>query len=71
MARKILVVDDEAILVETIAYNQRGETILSFKRRVMVPTREHDEARQRAWEELPGGLPVQPAPHTRGTAALK
>ena len=33
------------------AYNQRGETVLSFKRRVMVPTRAYDEAQQRAWEE--------------------
>jgi len=43
--------DRGIVTVETIAYNQRGETVLSFKRRVMVPTREHDEARQRAWEE--------------------
>jgi acyl dehydratase len=43
--------DRGIVTVETIAYNQRGETILSFKRRVMIPTRELDEARQRAWEE--------------------
>jgi acyl dehydratase len=39
------------VTVETIAYNQRGETILSFKRRVMIPTVAHFEVQQRAWEE--------------------
>ena len=43
--------DRGIVTVETIAYNQRGENVLSFKRHVMVPTREHDEARQRAWQE--------------------
>ncbi len=43
--------DRGIVTVETIAYNQRGENVLSFKRRVMVPTREHDEARHRAWQE--------------------
>ena len=43
--------DRGIITVETIAYNQRGETVLSFKRQVMVPTKQHDEARQHAWEE--------------------
>lgn len=43
--------DRGIVTVETIAYNQRGENVLSFKRRVMVPTKEHDEARQRAWQE--------------------
>jgi acyl dehydratase len=43
--------DRGVVTVETLAYNQRGETILSFQRRVMVPTKAHDEARQRAWEE--------------------
>ena len=43
--------DRGIITVETIAYNQRGENVLSFKRRVMVPTREHDEARQRVFQE--------------------
>jgi acyl dehydratase len=43
--------DRGIVTVETIAYNQRGENVLSFKRRVMVPTSEHDEARQRAWQE--------------------
>ncbi len=43
--------DRGIVTVETIAYNQRGENVLSFKRRVLVPTREHDEARQRAWQE--------------------
>jgi len=39
------------VAVETIAYNQRGQTILSFKRRVMIPTKAHFEEQQRAWEE--------------------
>jgi hypothetical protein len=43
--------DRGVVTVETIAYNQRGATVLSFKRRVMVPTKAHDETRQRAWEE--------------------
>jgi acyl dehydratase len=43
--------DRGIVTVETIAYNQRGETVLSFKRRVMVPTRAYDEAQQRMWEE--------------------
>src|SRR6266568_7299590 len=43
--------DRGIVTVETIAYNQRGENVLSFKRRVMVPTKAHDEVRQRAWEE--------------------
>ena len=43
--------DRGVITVETIAYNQRGEKVLSFKRRVLVPTKEFDEARQQAWDE--------------------
>src|SRR5258708_11109476 len=43
--------DGGIVTVETLTYNQRGETVLSFKRRVLVPTREPDEARQRVWEE--------------------
>lgn len=43
--------DRGIVTVETIAYNQRGETVLSFKRRVMVPTRAADEAWQRAWDK--------------------
>ena len=39
------------VTVETIAYNQRGQTVLFFKRRVMVPTKSHFEEQQRAWEE--------------------
>jgi acyl dehydratase len=39
------------VTVETLAYNQHGETVLSFKRRVLVPTRVYDETRQREWEE--------------------
>jgi acyl dehydratase len=48
--------DRGIVTVETIAYNQRGETVLSFKRRVMVPTRAADEAWQRAWDEKIAGL---------------
>jgi acyl dehydratase len=43
--------DRGIVTVETIAYNQRGALVLSFKRRVMVPTRENEDARQRAWDE--------------------
>lgn len=43
--------DRGIITVETIAYNQRGESILSFRRRVLIPTKAYDEAQQRAWEE--------------------
>ncbi len=43
--------DRGIVTVETIAYNQRGENVLSFKRRAMVPTKEYDEALQRAWDE--------------------
>lgn len=43
--------DRGIVTVETIAYNQRSEKVLSFKRRVMVPTQAYDAARQRAWEE--------------------
>ncbi len=46
--------DRGIVTVETIAYNQRGERVLSFKRRVMIPTREYDEAWQRAWDEKMG-----------------
>ena len=43
--------DRGVVTVETVGYNQRGETILSFKRRVMIPTRAADEAWQREWDE--------------------
>ncbi len=43
--------DRGVITVETIAYNQRGERVLSFKRRVLIPTKEFDEARQHTWDE--------------------
>ena len=43
--------DRGIVAVETIAYNQRGETVLSFQRRVMVPTEAYDAAQRRAWEE--------------------
>jgi acyl dehydratase len=46
--------DRGIVTVETIAYNQRGERILYFRRRVLVPTKAHDEARQRSWEEKIG-----------------
>lgn len=43
--------DRGIVTVETRAYNQRGEQVLSFKRRVLVPTRAYDEAQRQAWEE--------------------
>jgi len=43
--------DRGIITVETFAYNQRGEKVLSFRRRVLVPTKEYDEARQHTWDE--------------------
>ena len=43
--------DRGIVTVETIAYNQRGEDVLSFKRRVMVPTKKYDEDHQREWDE--------------------
>ncbi|MBE3562019.1 MAG: MaoC family dehydratase [Ktedonobacteraceae bacterium] len=42
--------DRGIVTVETTAYNQRGETVLSLQRRVMVPTRAADEAAQQEWE---------------------
>jgi acyl dehydratase len=39
------------VAVETIAYNQRGETVLSFTRRVMIPNKAHYAEQQRLWEE--------------------
>lgn len=38
------------VTVETIAYNQRGQNVLIFKRRVLVPTRSLDEAQRQAWD---------------------
>jgi len=46
--------DRGIVTVETIAYNQRGENVLSFKRRVMVPTKAFDEAQQQQWEKKMG-----------------
>jgi acyl dehydratase len=43
--------DRGIVTVESIAYNQRGETVLSFKRRVLVPTRAFDDAQQQSWDE--------------------
>src|SRR5258708_15940626 len=43
--------DRGIVTVETIAYNQRGETVLSFKRRVMVPTDAYAVAQQKPWED--------------------
>ncbi|GAC1518423.1 MAG: MaoC family dehydratase [Ktedonobacteraceae bacterium] len=43
--------DRGIVTVETIVYNQRGETVLSFKRRVMVPTRAAAEAWHQALDE--------------------
>ncbi len=39
------------VTVETVAYNQRGQNVLSFKRRALVPTRALAEAQSRVWEE--------------------
>ena len=47
------------VSVETIAYNQRGETVLSFRRRVMVPTTAYDEQQHQQWDEKMGGLREQ------------
>ncbi|HLZ63833.1 MAG TPA: MaoC family dehydratase [Ktedonosporobacter sp.] len=43
--------DRGIVSVETTAYNQRGENVLSFTRRVMVPTKSYDDAQRRAWEK--------------------
>lgn len=43
--------DRGIVTVETLAYNQRGENVLSFKRSVMVPTQANDEAQQQVWDE--------------------
>lgn len=43
--------DRGIVTVETIAYNQRGENILSFTRSVMIPTQALDAAQTRAREE--------------------
>ena len=39
------------VTVETVAYNQRGQNVLSFKRRALVPTRALAEEQSRVWEE--------------------
>ncbi|WP_069801396.1 MaoC family dehydratase [Thermogemmatispora onikobensis] len=39
--------DRGIVTVETVAYNQRGEMVLSYRRRVLVPTRALDEELQR------------------------
>lgn len=43
--------DQGVVSVETLAYNQRGEDVLSFRRRIMIPTRALNEAQQREREE--------------------
>ena len=48
--------DRGVVTVESIAYNQRGETVLSYKRRVLVPTREADARWQREWDEKMNAL---------------
>src|SRR3984893_7230795 len=42
--------DRGIVTVETLAYNQRGENVLSFTRRVLVPTQSLDLAQRQAWE---------------------
>jgi acyl dehydratase len=43
--------DRGVVSVETVVYNQRGEKVLSLRRRVLVPTQAMDAAWQRAWDE--------------------
>jgi acyl dehydratase len=43
--------DRGVVTVETLAYNQRGETVLTFQRKVLVPTRELDDLQRQAWDE--------------------
>lgn len=38
------------VAVETLAYNQRGEDVLSLTRKVLVPTLALDQAQRQAWE---------------------
>ena len=42
--------DRGIVAVETLAYNQRGETVLSFTRKVLVPTQALDTDLRQAWE---------------------
>ncbi|HEY3993073.1 MAG TPA: MaoC family dehydratase, partial [Ktedonobacteraceae bacterium] len=42
--------DRGIVTVETIAYNQRGQNVLSFERSVLVPTRSLDEEQRQLWE---------------------
>jgi acyl dehydratase len=43
--------DRGIVQVETIAYNQRGQQVLSLKRRVLVPTRALDVMQQQEREQ--------------------
>ena len=52
--------DRGVVTVESVAYNQRGEMVLSYKRRVLVPTREADAAWQREWDEKMNKLRNKP-----------
>lgn len=38
------------VAVETLGFNQRGESVLSFTRKVLVPTQAFDAAQRQAWE---------------------
>ncbi|MEO7018849.1 MAG: MaoC family dehydratase [Ktedonobacteraceae bacterium] len=42
--------DRGIVSVETIGYNQRGENVLSFTRKVLVPTQSLDATQRQAWE---------------------
>lgn len=42
--------DRGIVEVETIGYNQRGENVLSFTRKVLVPTLALDAAQRQAWD---------------------
>ncbi len=41
--------DRGIVTVETFGYNQRGEEVCYFKRKVMVPTRDAAKPRQRPY----------------------
>ncbi|MBX5451839.1 MaoC family dehydratase [Thermogemmatispora sp.] len=48
--------DRGIVTVETVAYNQRGQKVLSYRRRVLVPTRALDEELQRQiWAKIEQG----------------
>lgn len=44
--------DRGVVTVETIGVNQRGEVVCTFRRRVMIPTRAYEEAREAVHPEV-------------------